>query len=146
MYPEFIFNFFLHSTSNAQVAHKSTTGCTLLIGPPLPTNINFKTSAQTQSYQRYQIFFKLQPFKYKIQHNLKLSSNTQLCPLSHSQRAHFPTRYLLYFPLLQIPYSLPLSEGQAGTAREPSNRRIFCSIPHTIPIHSSLCSSSDLLI
>jgi len=60
-----------------------------------------------QSYQPYQ-------------QNLKLNSVTQICPLFHSQTAHFPTRYLLYFPLRHIPYSLPLSEGQAGIGSQPS--------------------------
>jgi hypothetical protein len=51
-------------------------------------------------------------------------------PLVHNHEPdHFTSVYLLHFPTLYLPSSLPLPERLARTAWELSEQNIFCHLP-----------------
>ena len=115
---------------------KSTRHCMLLTQPS--PKINFKFFAKPQPFQSDQNFVIMLPSKHKIQP--KFSSSFLCCTLP---TFHYPPSYFLHFSLFFLAKSLPLSEGQAGTAFEPSEQLTFLTPPFII-ISAALLTASPI--
>jgi hypothetical protein len=104
---------------------KSTLHC-MLPTQPSP-KINFKIFAKPQPFQSDQNFVIMLPSKHKIQP--KFSSSFLCCTLP---TVHYQPSYVLHFSVFFLANSLPLPEGQAGTACEPSEHLTFLTSPFII--------------
>ena len=90
----------------------------------------------------------------------KTSPTATLFPLLHIPTLHFPALYLRHLPMLYLATSLPLPEGRAGTACEPSEQQtpltprfapsphviVLSLVPVTAPVSSSLSLSLYLYL
>ena len=104
---------------------KSTLHCMLLTQPSPESD--FKFFAKPQPFQSDQNFIVMLPTKHKIQP--QFSSSFLCCTLP---TVHCPPSYFLHFSVLFLANSIPLPEGQAGTAFEASDQLTILTPPFTV--------------
>ena len=97
----------------------------MLLTQPSP-KINFNFSAKPQSFHSDQKFVIMLPSKHRLQPQF---SSIICCTLP---TVHYPPYYFLHSSVSFLANSLPLPEGQAGTARDASEQLTFLTPPFTV--------------